>query len=64
MIPIWTMRGGGPTATNPGLTEHLAIIDVDGTPVIVTQFIQDFTTLLAWLRSVAGGAWRIERLAP
>ena len=36
LIPVWTMRGGRQTSTNPGATgDHIAIIDVDGTPVAV-----------------------------
>src|SRR5262249_45639988 len=31
-------------------------LDVDGTPVVVTHFLQNFTTLTAWLDSVGGAA--------
>ena len=35
LMPLWTLKGGGTTATNPGATEHLAVIIVGGIPVII-----------------------------
>lgn len=36
LIPLWTQRGSSDvTSTNPGLTEHAAVIDVGGAPVVL-----------------------------
>jgi hypothetical protein len=35
LIPLWTVKGGDKTSTNPGATEHIAVIDVGGTPVLL-----------------------------
>jgi hypothetical protein len=35
MLPMWTFRGGGSAATNGFATEHLWVVDVNGTIVIV-----------------------------
>jgi hypothetical protein len=35
MIPLWTFVGGGRTETNPGLKEHLILLDVGGSPVAI-----------------------------
>lgn len=41
MIPMWTVRGGPPAATNGGSRENLWVIDVDGAPLLIdgTMFI-------------------------
>ena len=35
MVSMWTVHGSSPAATNAGATEHLWVIDVDGTLVLV-----------------------------
>lgn len=35
LLPIWTYPGGK-TSTNPGLLEHIILLDVDGTPVAIS----------------------------
>jgi pimeloyl-ACP methyl ester carboxylesterase len=35
MLPMWTVPGGGPAATNGGSRENLWVIDVDGAPLLI-----------------------------
>src|SRR6185436_13935597 len=35
MLPMWTVRGGGPAATNGSSRENLWVIDVDGAPLLI-----------------------------
>ncbi len=35
MLPMWTVHGGGPAATNGGSRENLWVIDVDGAPLLI-----------------------------
>lgn len=37
MLPLWTYRGGGQSATNGGLLERIWVVDVDGTTVVVDR---------------------------
>jgi pimeloyl-ACP methyl ester carboxylesterase len=41
MLPMWTIAGVGPAATNGGSRENLWVIDVDGAPLLIdgTMFI-------------------------
>jgi hypothetical protein len=37
MLPLWTYRGGGESATNGGLLERIWVVDVDGTAVVIDR---------------------------
>ncbi len=35
MLPLWTVKGGTSPATNGGTSDHMAIIDLGGRPVVI-----------------------------
>jgi len=35
MLPMWTVRGGGPAATNGSSRENLWVIEIDGAPLLI-----------------------------
>ena len=35
MLPMWTVRGGGPAATIGGSRENLWVVDIDGAPLLI-----------------------------